>query len=65
LEHLLTRHLVGAPLGDSITMRVSKPASTRIRSKALAHGLDYTSLARAALIKGWRELFDEDLNAVL
>ena len=63
LEYLLTRHLVGAPVQDILAMRVSKPAIARVKAKALAHGLDYSSLARAALIKGWQELFDEDINA--
>ncbi len=64
LLRLLTAHIFGAGLHSSMTMRISNPAMERIRSKALHLGYDYSSLARAALIKGWEGLFDEDLNAV-
>jgi hypothetical protein len=64
LLRLLAAHIIGAGLHSSLTMRISNPAMERLRAKALFLGCDYSSLARATMLKGWEALFGEDLNSV-
>lgn len=66
MSHKLEVSWVRPPsLSPPLATRVSKPAYARIKTYAVTHGLEKSTLIRELLIRGWKAEFGEDLDCPL